>query len=472
MEDDEESKSGVSYRTNNNNNNNNNEVPPMEPSLTCMTVVEDGPRIAFACYTEGRNEIVLDTSHANGYDTETVLERFLATTRPNLILVSNKIVSNAPLLQLLTKPPPGGEEEQVAPSQDNASTPNNNTDEGRGSTSQSIPYRLLKSGAFDLRSCQALILQKLRVLSLLRRDAQEHAAGMDDPYRHDRQFFPRQPGNHAVFRPSSYHSLASIVDFDSKVQIQALGALLSFLQTTIFRMEEGGTISVNNIVHAQSSMYMYLNATTFSALHIFATEHHPLVASKGQGNSKEGWSLFSLLDRTKSRGGRQLLREWMLKPLLDLQAIGARQDAIELLMRPDLQTAVGSLLNLLAKIGPVESLLIRMQKCSTQPMDFLVLTRTLSAAVAISNTLGSDVLQKLDHQGQHEEDPSYGFLERIWERCHLGALQDLFERITSIVDEEATNEVKHSVVIRRGFHEQLDAWKDQYEKLEGAFCMS
>jgi hypothetical protein len=40
------------------------------------------------------------------------------------------------------------------------------------------------------------------------------------------------------------------------------------------------------------------------------------------------------------------------------------------------------------------------------------------------------------------------------------------------VDEEATNEVKHSVVIRRGFHEQLDAWKDQYEKLEGAFCMS
>jgi hypothetical protein len=468
MEDDE-SMSLVSYRTN---NNNNEEAPPMEPSLTCMTVVEDGPRIAFACYAEDRNEIVLDTSHANGYDTETVLERFLATTRPNLILVSNKIVSNTPLLQLLTKPPPGGEEEQVPPPQDNAAIPNNNSDEGRGSASQSIPYRLLKSGAFDLRSCQALILQKLRVLSLLRRDAQEHAAGMDDPYRHDRQFFPRQPGNHAVFRPSSYHSLASIIDFDSKVQIQALGALLSFLLTTIFRMEEGGTISVNNIVHAQSSMYMYLNATTFSALHIFATEHHPLVASKGQGNSKEGWSLFSLLDRTKSKGGRQLLREWMLKPLLDLQAIGARQDAIELLMRPDLQTAVGSLLNLLAKIGPVENLLIRMQKCSTQPMDFLVLTRTLSAAVAISNTLGSNVLQKLDRQGQHEEDPSYGFLERIWERCHVGVLQDLFERITSIVDEEATNEVKHSVVIRRGFHEQLDAWKDQYEELEGAFCVS
>jgi hypothetical protein len=435
-------------------------APPMEASMVCMTVVEDGPSIAFACFDEERNEILLEALHASD-DTEIIVERFLQTARPNLVLVGNKIVNNPSFLEMITKPPPvlPGEQETGPDAMDEQPNAEETGLGGMRPSTQSLPYRMLKTGAFEIRACRALILQKLRVISLLRQDAREHAAGYDDPFRAQRQF--PLAGPFESYQPSSYHSLAAVVDFDSKVQIQALGALLSFLQGTVFRLEDSGTVTVNRIVQAKSSLYMSINAATFSALHIFSTEHHPLIA-KGPGNAKEGFSLYSLLDRTQSKGGRQLLKEWMMKPLINLEAIRERQDAVELFVQTQLQTTTGVLLTFLAKIGPVDKILTRMQKCATQPMDFIVLTRTLAAAVAISNILQSDILPTLEASN----DESHQFFYNIFHRCNAPVLAELQQEIVDIVDDELTSELKTSVVIRRGFHQQLDEMKDQYETLE------
>ena len=53
---------------------------------------------------------------------------------------------------------------------------------------------------------------------------------------------------------------------------------------------------------------------------------------KGQGRSKEGFSLLSLLDRTRSLLGRRLLKQWMLKPSTNLKELACRHDAVECLM--------------------------------------------------------------------------------------------------------------------------------------------
>ena len=448
-----------------------NAPPPMEPSMICMSVVENGPSIAFACFNEERNEILLETCLASGCDTEGIVQRFLQNARPNLVLLGNKIINNAGLLEMVTRSPPPlpGDSEGEA-TEESRGNSDRGIAQGQGreqrdsttSSSSSLPYKLLKSGSFDFRSCKALILQKLRVLSLIKQRAQEYCSGYDDPNRNIRQF-PLSKSC-AVFRPSSYHSLAALIDFDSKVQVQALGSLLSFLQSTVFRLEEAGTITVNRIVYAKSSKYMYIPATTFEALHIFAIEHHPLNAAKGQGNSKEGWSLFSLLDRTQSKGGRQMLRDWMRKPLVDLKSIAARHDVVELFMHQNLQASVGVLINFLGKVGPVDKILTRLQKCSTQTSDFLVLMKTLSAVFAIGNTLRNEILPRLDSQGDNQ---SHHFLLNIATRCNAPILFDLQERMASTIDEEATRELKTSIVIRYGFHEQLDDWKEQFEYLEG-----
>jgi DNA mismatch repair ATPase MutS len=89
--------------------------------------------------------------------------------------------------------------------------------------------------------------------------------------------------------------------------------------------------------------------------------------------------------------------------------------------------------------------------------------------VAISNALRNDILPRLENQGEQSTSTnrSQQFINSIFQRCNAQVLLDLQEQIAAIVDEEATNESKTSVVIREGFHEELDEWKEQYEYLEG-----
>lgn len=424
----------------------------MDASLVCMTVVQDGAIIAFACYDEDRNEIILECGHTTESDVPGLVERFLEITNPNLLLLGTKILNNAPLLQLLTNP-----------SSFQESTMEEEAEEG--DSSRSIPYRLMKSGSFDLRGCRARILQKLRVRSLLREEEYEYTPGYGD--RRHRVFPENNNGGvdspvATIFRPSTYHSLAAQIDFDSKAQLQALGSLVSYLQDSTFRLADDGNVTIDRIVLAKSYQFMRINAMTLSSLHIFSTEHHPLIA-KGQGNSKEGWSLYSLLDRTKSNGGRKLLKEWMMRPLINLEDISERQNAVEMFLHPSLQAHAGILLTLLGRIGPMDSILLKLQKCATRPNDFLVMIKTLSAAAAINASLCNDIYPRLN------EDSSQEFWSRLIHQCHADALLRLNDRITAVIDEEAMLEFGAStgIVIRRGFHPQLDEWKDQYEDLDG-----
>jgi len=439
-----------------------NDPPPMEASTVPMAVTIHRDRIAFAAYKEDTNTIVIDESVTADYDTQQITERVIASIRPSLLLLSNKIVSDSELLDALRTPSPnpdeglGGENENEGEEAATAAPVHQG----------SIPYRLMKSSNFDVRNCKAVIL-KLQVASLMKQ--QGHYGGHRD--QQHRVF----PNSSQVFKVSNFHALATLIDFESVALVQAVGALLFFLQSSMFRFQEA-TMQVSDIVQNKSSMYMTVSADAFAALHIFATELHPLYAAKGSGHSKEGFSLFSLLDRTKSRAGRQRLREWMLKPLIDVEEIAMRQDGVELFMMPDMRAAVGNILSLLERIGAVDSILMRISKCCAKPTDFITLAKALSSAVAIIDTLNEDVLWKLQQrvaavppqeemEVEHRDQFYVAFVSKLLNNCHGEEMQNLFERITSIVDEEATLESK-SIAIRPGHHEKLDAYKEQFANLK------
>ena len=177
---------------------------------------------------------------------------------------------------------------------------------------------------------------------------------------------------------------------------------------------------------------------------------------------------FRYLVIKKGRGGRQLLREWMLKPLINLEAIRTRHDATEFFLHPTMQTSVGVLLSLLKNVGPIDKILLRIQKCTTKPNDFLILTTTLSAAISISNVLRNDILSFMDaQQPDSSKNLCSQYFSELHSQCNVEDLIDLRERITAIVDVELTIENKKAtLVIRHGFHEELDLWKEQYEYLE------
>ncbi|KAL3932034.1 MAG: hypothetical protein SGBAC_011039 [Bacillariaceae sp.] len=447
-----------------------------------VTVVQDGSSLAFACYDEERNEIILEhCANIGEEDQESLIEHFWDLTKPTLLLLGTKILSNAALLETLTKQPNSidldlnldlnldldvesdGELEEAL---DSASQAPNGAERDAPTRTATIPYRLMKSKSLELQSCKTRILQKLRVLSLWRDgdDNDEMAPLEHMPAYSERKHrsFANSGNGHHVFRPSSYHALAALIDLDSKAQVQALGCLISYLQESVFRLAGAGgeMVTVDRIVLAKSHQYVRVDASTLTSLHIFSTEHHPLQG----GSSKEGWSLFSLLDRCKSKGGRKLLKEWMLRPLTCLEKIEQRQDAVQLFL--ELQNQAGTILQYLAKIGPIHSILLKLQKCSTQPKDFLILIKTLSNALNIATTLKDALLPQLDRQGKQ-----WQYWNSLSERCHASSvLYPIQERIMDVLDEEAMLEQGGGsggeLIIRRGFHPQLDQWKDQYEDLE------
>jgi DNA mismatch repair ATPase MutS len=50
------------------------------------------------------------------------------------------------------------------------------------------------------------------------------------------------------------------------------------------------------------------------------------------GKAKEGFSVFGVLNKCVSAPGKQLLKMWLMRPLVDLKQITVRQDMVELFL--------------------------------------------------------------------------------------------------------------------------------------------
>ncbi len=103
--------------------------------------------------------------------------------------------------------------------------------------------------------------------------------------------------------------------------------------------------------------HMLLNGNTLTSLEIYLnqTEH----TIKG--------SLYWMLDRTQTRFGGRLLRKWVGRPLLDLQSIETRLDAVGELLDPAKATQADNMRRVLSKIrADLEKSLIRIYygKCT------------------------------------------------------------------------------------------------------------
>jgi len=432
-------------------------APMMEPTLKCIAFSEEGGRMAWACYDESKNEILVDDLHSHADDPEAAIHGFMTVLNPNLILIGAKTAADAGLLDFLISCN-STDMTQAYPSE--------------GHARSTIPYKILKSCAFDLRQCKSLILTKLRILTLFR-----DQSIVSDAENQSRRI--------TLSNVSEYHSIASIIDFDSTVLIRAIGALLYHLQGSIFRMEEGSTITINNIRYLPSRHFMRIDTATLNALHIFHTERHPIMA-KGQTHTNKAFSLFTLLDRTKTKIGRQSLKELMLRPILDPIEIFKRQDVVSLFVDSErIASCINTIDELLPKVGAVDNIVLRMKKCHSKPLDFLHLTRTLESAIQICSVLEND-LKVIISQGLPAAiitEPMYrpvtlrtvssnelDWINNLLERCHTIMLEELLKRITSIVDLENTALKKESVVIQFGFHEALDNAKDAFDRLDGKIC--
>ncbi len=109
--------------------------------------------------------------------------------------------------------------------------------------------------------------------------------------------------------------------------------------------------------------------------------HLELVASSD--GTRRG-SLLSVLDETLTPVGARALQNWLLYPLLDLDLICARHDAVEELFESDLG---GEVAEALKRIGDLERLAGRIGSMRASPRDCLKLAQALRAVAELRSAL-------------------------------------------------------------------------------------
>ncbi len=96
-------------------------------------------------------------------------------------------------------------------------------------------------------------------------------------------------------------------------------------------------------------------------------------------------SLLAVLDQTQTPMGGRLIRQWLLAPLTDVRAIGARLDAVEeMVRRPSWRQATAKVLG---TIGDLERLTARLAAARVTARDLLGLAAALGAVEQVRSGL-------------------------------------------------------------------------------------
>ena len=151
----------------------------------------------------------------------------------------------------------------------------------------------------------------------------------------------------------------------------ALGALLGYLERT----QGGRTAHLREPIAYESGSFLGLDRATRRNLELVET---------ADGGRKG--SLLDVVDRAATPMGKRMLREWLLRPLADLGAIGSRLDAVELYVENfDLRADVREIA---ARVGDLERLAGRLGSATAGPRDLVRLVASLEAIEALAERLG------------------------------------------------------------------------------------
>lgn len=135
----------------------------------------------------------------------------------------------------------------------------------------------------------------------------------------DRGFAPAAPIRHRA---------ASLLDLNDASLTRAAGGLLQHLLKSRVVVEDASSDPPSLVLHGGVHLFgvdgfMHIDALSFAALSIFSREQHPS-RIKLSGRAKEGFSLFTLLDRTAGNPGRRMLHTWCRQPSVDVDLIRHR----------------------------------------------------------------------------------------------------------------------------------------------------
>jgi DNA mismatch repair protein MutS len=225
---------------------------------------------------------------------------------------------------------------------------------------------------------------------------------------------------------------------DHPQALSAAGAVVHYLRENSARGDDAPSIEalrhLDRIRFYEQHDSLVLDPVSVRNLELVS----PIFAEESKSASPT--TLIAALDSTVTGMGARMLRAWMLRPLIDLDAIDARLGAVAHLLQ---QTVVrGEIRKELRGIQDLERLTSRITLGLATPRELLALRKSLAQLPVLKNFLtppqsgGSDLLR-----GLHEE---------------IDELTDVREKLEKSISDEPPASAAEPGMIRSGYHAELD----------------
>ena len=213
---------------------------------------------------------------------------------------------------------------------------------------------------------------------------------------------------------------------------QASAAIIEYLEIH----QKEALLGMTNLQTYSVDEFMVLDRQTRRNLELYLA---------GRWDASES-SLFSVLDRTSTPMGGRLLQAWIGKPLLNIEEITIRQEAISWFF--DSETRRRSVIQLLKNISDLERLSTKVATRRATPRDLIGIVNSVSA-----------IPKLLELLNRGNDSKKIEFVRNIF-----GNHSDLISLLSNALTDDPPITTGDGNSIRSGYSNKLDQLKDELTK--------
>jgi len=260
------------------------------------------------------------------------------------------------------------------------------------------------------------------------------------------------------FQENSNLTASALVNVEgSHYSLGAVAALLTYLQVSSARDNHDNVgrsgLFVSRVEMIKPEKFMHLGTDAIKSLQIFDQEAH---ANLHFSSTKEGLSLYGILNECITHNGKLLLRNWLLRPSTEPHVIESRQDAIECFLELQNADCTGKMRQDLKLLGNITRTTMIISSGKSRVAEWKSLMNSIHACQALYDdfsqlkiTIKNPLFTKMESRTWVEEE-----------------LQPLASKIDEMIDWSESKLNGGRVTIRSDIDEELDDYREQYASME------
>ncbi|GAA5852579.1 hypothetical protein JCM3766R1_005370 [Sporobolomyces carnicolor] len=209
--------------------------------------------------------------------------------------------------------------------------------------------------------------------------------------------------------------------------------------------------TVSGLKLMQMNKVMQINADALTSLQIFQEEAH---ASMHAARGKEGLSIFGIVNLTRSPLGSVLMRQWLIRPSLEINVIEERHETVAHLLRPENVAAADAIRSHLKSVKNANKALLALLSGRGKLREWSNLYAMLCFSIMIRDAALTLAPSR-----------RLGVVERLQAALDNGAFCEIGQLMNQVIDWETSTTQKGRVCVRPGIDSNLDELRRQLEGL-------